>query len=227
MMDNMDIILDTLSVCPIFFGLNRESISTILEQIEYKTKRYEKNDIVYHANEYSLYMCIIISGYVEVKKILTSGNTVSVFHRNKGELFGGAIVFSSVSSYPYDVIAKEKSEILFIHKYSILESLCKEPLIVSNILNLFSNRVLEYEKRLELYSYSSIMKKIAFSLLYEFTIKNDTVILPFSKKTWAEHLNVSRPSLCRELKILCDKNILKVNDRTIIIIKKDVLENLL
>lgn len=224
----MNKLLDTLSICPLFEGKNESELQSILSQIQYQIKRFNKNDFIFQADETSINMGIIIKGYVEVKKILSSGNVISIFHRSKGKLFGGAVAFSNKSSYPCDVLAREKSEILFIDKQSVFETLCKDPLIVSNLMNLFANEVFQFEKRLELYSYSSIKKKIAFSLLYDMVPSDGEVInLPYSKKTWAEHLNVSRPSLCRELKKLSSQDILSIKDRTIVLIKKDQLESIL
>ena len=74
----------------------------------------------------------------------------------------------------------------------------------------------------------SIPKKIAFSLLNDFSIaENQTIYLPFSKTTWAEYLNVSRTSLSRELKIMCDQKIISMNKNEIRILQAERLETLL
>ena len=52
-------------------------------------------------------------------------------------------------------------------------------------------------------------------------------MIPFPKATWAEYLNVSRPSLSRELKFLCEQGVIKMNKNKIVILRKDLLESLL
>jgi CRP-like cAMP-binding protein len=59
------------------------------------------------------------------------------------------------------------------------------------------------------------------------TTGDNVIHLPFSKKTWAEYLNVSRPSLYRELKKLDDDQAIEINKNNISILNKQKLENLL
>lgn len=141
---------------------------------------------------------------------------------------GGSIVFSSNPRYPCDVLAKEESEVLFIDKSYIFDVLFKNAVIASNMLKISANRIRQFEKRLELFSFSSIQQKIAFSLLNSFKAENDKIVMiPFPKATWAEYLNVSRPSLSRELKFLCEQGVIKMNKNKIVILRKDLLESLL
>lgn len=55
----------------------------------------------------------------------------------------------------------------------------------------------------------------------------NTVVLPFTKTTWAEYLNVSRTSLSRELKNLCEQNVIKMNGSNIVLTQRELLESLL
>ena len=69
---------------------------------------------------------------------------------------------------------------------------------------------------------------IAYFLIHEIkTSGNSMVHLSFTKKTWAEYLNVSRPSLCRELKKLCTDNIIEIIKDKILILDENALIDLL
>ncbi|WP_347491532.1 Crp/Fnr family transcriptional regulator [Desulfoscipio sp. XC116] len=219
--------IKALSRCVLFDGISGMEIERILSATEFQIREFDKNEFICRTDQHSVYVGIIISGCVEVQKVFPSGNTVCIFYKNKGDMFGGAVVFSNSAVFPCDVFSRKKSKILFLHKQSIFE-LCKMPFFAENLLNLFANGILCYEKRLELFSYSSIQKKIAFYLLNEQRIPGYSLIhLPFTKKTWAEYLNVSRPSLCRELKKLCNDNIIKMNGDKISIINEEALGHLL
>ena len=116
---------------------------------------------------------------------------------------------------------------MFLDKNSILE-MCKNPLISENILRAFANNLFNFERRLELFSYSSIQKKIAFFLLNDIeNTDRSEVYLPFTKNKWAEYLNVSRPSLYRELKKLSENRFIKINKNKITILNKDGLMRLI
>ncbi len=223
----MNEIIEALSRCAIFKGVDRKIIQNSILDAEYHIKQYDKNEFICIEDQFSDYIGIIIFGSVEIQKVFPSGNNVCFFYRDKGNMFGGAVVFSSETLYPCDVFSRDKSKILFLNKNSIFE-MCKNSLIAENLLKSFANSVFYFEKRLELFSYSSIQRKIAFFLLDNMKTTGDNVIhLPFSKKTWAEYLNVSRPSLYRELKKLDDDQAIEINKNNISILNKQKLENLL
>jgi CRP-like cAMP-binding protein len=223
----MDDIIKALNKCAIFKGLDNAKIQELLSKTKYQVRQYNKNELIFREDQYSENIGIIIVGCIEIQKILASGNLICIFHNNQGDTFGGAVVFSSMTTYPCDVFSRCNSIILFFPKQSIFE-MCNENLIAKNLLNTFANKIIQYEKRLELFSYSSIQKKIAFFLLDELkTNNNNTINLSFTKKTWAEYLNVSRPSLCRELKKLCDNNLIKIKMNKISILNKAQLTNIL
>ena len=178
----MNDIIEALCCCAIFKSVDRAVIHNSISTAEYQIRQYDKNEFICREDQSTDYIGIVIWGCVEIQKIFPSGNNVCLFYRNKGDMFGGAVVFSSEALYPCNVFSKDKSKILFLNKKSIFE-MCKDPLIAENILKSFANSVFYFERRLELFSYSSIQKKIAFFLLNETKITGNLIIhLPFSKK---------------------------------------------
>ncbi len=223
----MNDVIEACCHCEIFKGLDKARIQHVLSIADCQIKTYDKNEFICREDQSSVYVGIIIFGCVEIQKILPSGNIVCLFNRNKGDMFGGAVVFAGKASYPCDVFSRDKSKILFLHKKDILE-MCKCSFVANNLLKAFADSIFNFEKRVELFSYSSIQKKIAFYLLDEQKALNVNMIrLPFTKKAWAEYLCVSRPSLCRELKKLSNDNIIKVNGNIISIKSEEGLISLL
>lgn len=219
--------MEVLAQCPIFKGLTNGEIADILQQVPYTERTFEKKQVIYRTGDTACHIGIILSGAIEIRKYLSSGNRLSVFQRARGELLGGSIVFSSNPQYPCDIVAKEQSKLLFIEKNFVLDMLLKNKAVASNILQLSANRIMQFERRLELFSFCSIQGKIAFSLLHDFQGCGNTVFLPFSKTTWAEYLNVSRTSLSRELKNLCGQGSIEMCGSEIKILRRDLLEALL
>lgn len=223
----MNKIINALSQCQIFDGLNPSQIETQIATVPYRVCDYDKNQFISREDQHSVNIGIIIYGCIEIQKVLPSGNVICIFHKNSGSTFGGSVVFSSKSVYPCDVFSRDKSQILFFHKNSFIK-LCQNPMVAENLLTTFANQILYYEKRLELFAYSSIQKKIAFYLLNEMKLTHSPIIhLPFTKTSWAEYLNVSRPSLSRELKKLASQGIIRPKTNNIVIINQYALECLL
>jgi CRP-like cAMP-binding protein len=224
----MDEILNVLFHCPLFSGIEKPEIQNILRQTQSHVSNYKKNEYIFQLDRPSEYIGIVIHGSVEVQKISSSGKLLNLLSRNKGEVFGGAAIFSRKLSPNVNVISKESSKVLFIHKQSVIDILCKNNTIASNILDMSANNIAHLNQRIELLCISSIQKKIAFTLLFDMQPSElNLVKLPFSKKSWAEYLNVSRPSLCRELKCLCVEGVIEVKNKAIKIVDKQKLQLLL
>ena len=188
------------------------------------TEEYERGRVLYRAGDESRRVGVILSGCLEIRKYMADGRTVVMFQRRRGEMLGGSIVFSSATRYPCDVTAKDKTEMLWIDRDDVLEKLMRNAAVARSVLRLSSDRIMLLEKRVELFSLYSIQKKIAFSLLNDFDAEEGAVRLPFTKTAWAEYLNVSRTSLCRELKRMETDGIIKTEGRALTILDKNMLK---
>lgn len=224
----MDEIINALAKCALFRDIAPEQIAVLQRASDCTVKIYRKDEAVCRTGEEFSSLGFIVSGCLELRKYLSTGNAVSVFHREPGEMIGGFIIFADHPVSPYDIVAKEDSRLMLVRKASVLGVLFKDPAVAANMMRIYANRIAQFEKRLELFTYSSIRQKIAFSLLNDFQAEDGgTVLLPFTKTVWAEYLNVSRPSLSRELTVLCKQGALAVHGRKIDILKKDLLEEIL
>lgn len=222
----MNDIWQALRCCALFRNMDINEISNAVSSAGYQIREFEKGEFICREDQFSDQIGIIICGGAEVQKSLPSGNLYCLFYENVGDMFGGCVAFSSKLSYPCDIYSSKKSAIMFFQKMGFYK-LFENPKITENMMSVVSQKILSFENRLELFSYSSIQKKIAFYLINEIEATDSrTVILPFSKKQWAEYLNVSRPSLCRELKKLSCCNVIEVEKSKITILDKKYLTSL-
>jgi CRP-like cAMP-binding protein len=208
--------IDVLWDCSLFKGKTKKEIKEILSLTNYKITHFNTKEFVCRADEPPKYLGIVLSGSVEIQNNLESGKYFNIFYKQKGETFGGALLFSDIPICEFNIIAKTECDILLINKQSVLKILLKDNVIGSNILSSISKNILLLNKKIELFSHSSIKQKIAYSLLYNIKFTEDKIVyLSYSKTDWAEHLNVSRPSLSRELKELCDNKIISIKNNQI------------
>lgn len=218
--------INVLSKCSLFKGKEKQAIIDILSRLNYKINHYQKNDFIFRADQTPDYIGIVLKGSIEIQNNMESGKFFNVLYKKEGDTFGGGLVFANTPIYKFNFIAKTGCDILLIYKQSIFEVLLLDKIIMKNILQLLAKSTIILNEKIELFSYSSIQKKIACSLLYN-TKNDNTINLLYSKKAWAEHLNVSRSSLCRELKKLSDAGIIEINNKKIKILKKDNLKAIL
>lgn len=223
----MDDILEALCCCTLFKDLDKADIENAISTVGFQIKEYEKGEFICREDQSSDQIGIVISGGIEIQKNLSSGNIYCLFYENTGDMFGGCIAFSSNVTYPCDVYSSKKSKIVFLQKYSFFK-LFSNTKITENMMFIVSKKIFYFENRLELFSYSSIQKKIAYYLLNNISKNNSsTVYLPFTKKQWAEYMNVSRPSLFRELKKLNCCNVIEIDKDKITVLDEKHLASLL
>ena len=78
-----------LAQCPIFENLSEDAILRVLQEVPYTMERFSKGDVLYRAEDASTRIGIILSGCLEMRKYLPTGNVLSMFQRGSGEMLGG------------------------------------------------------------------------------------------------------------------------------------------
>jgi len=218
-----------LKRCSLFSGKEKEDIDGILNSTPHSVNRYEKSSYIVLTQGKSPLLHIILSGTVEIHKTLMTGNTLCIDTRTTGDMFGGAVILGGEDEgYPCNIVATEPVWLLQIHRKDLLNLLLSDGEISQNLYSIFSNRVYEANTKIELLSYSSISRKIAYYLtVMTKADSSGAVTLPFTKSKWAEFLNVSRPSLMRELKVLCAAGYISIKGRTVEIRNRQKMDELL
>lgn len=224
----MNSTLIALQKCSLFKNKSIFDIEHLISNISYTIKELEKNEVIFSHEKTSDTLGIILSGSVNVQKLFPCGKIVTLTTRYTSDLIADASIFSSSKFYPSTIYTCNYSKILFVHKNQLLKLFSIDQDITINFLESVSNRALTLNKKIEMLSLNSIKERIAFYLLNQYeNNKSLKLTLPFSKKAWAEHMNVSRSSLSRELKTLATKKILSFNKKSIFILDLKSLKKIL
>ena len=171
---------------------------------------------------------IILEGRVEAQKSFPNGSQVNVSVRIPGELIGPAAVFSKNRRYPCDIVALEPTMLMMFQKEDLLSLMQKDVRILQNFTTEIASAAYMLQQRLELLSYSGIAQKAAFWLLMQIRQTGKTAVrIPDSMSRWAIIMNVSRPSLYREMKKLEGEGIIRYTGKTIEVLDQDELQSVL
>ena len=212
----------------LFSGLMAKTIREVLEAVPHHIQCYEKDETIFHFMENAARLGIILEGRVEAQKPFPNGSQINVSVRNAGEMIGPAAVFSRRQKYPCDVVALEPATIMMFRKEDILLLLQKDSQVLKNFMAELATAAYMLQQRLELLSYSGIAQKAAFYLLMQHRqTGNASVQIPDSVSKWAMSMNVSRPSLHRELKKLEGQGFIHCNAHTIEILDAQGLQSVL
>ena len=192
-----------LETSSLFKGIPAKELRDDLEATPHHIQCYDKGETIFFLMEEASRVGIVLEGRVQAQKTFPNGSQVNVSLRGPGELIGPAAVFSANKTYPCDVVAVEPSTVMMFRREDLLSVMQKDVRILENLMTEIASATYMLQQRLELMSYNGISQKAAFWLLTQArqTGKNE-IRIPDSVSKWAMMLNVSRPSLHRELKNL-------------------------
>ena len=212
----------------LFRGVPAKELRVYLEETPHHIQCYDREETVFHLMDQALRIGIILEGRVEAQKSFPNGSQVNVSVRGPGELIGPAAVFSKSQRYPCDIVTLEPTTLMMFRKEDLLSLMQKDVHILQNFTIEIASATYMLQQRLELLSYSGIAQKAAFWLLMQIRQTGKTTVkLPDSMSKWALIMNVSRPSLHREMKKLEDDGIIRYTGKTIEVLKPDELQSVL
>ncbi|MBR4334590.1 MAG: Crp/Fnr family transcriptional regulator [Clostridia bacterium] len=199
-----------------------------LEKIPHHIQCYDKGETVFQLMESAERIGIVLEGHVQAQKTFPNGSQVNVSVRGPGELIGPAAVFSSSKKYPCGVVAIDPATVMMFRREDLLALMQKDIRILENLMTEIASATYMLQQRLELFSYSGIAQKAAFWLLTRArqTGKNQ-IQIPESVSKWAMTMNVSRPSLHREIKRLESEGMIAYQPPVIEILDREGLERIL
>jgi CRP-like cAMP-binding protein len=221
-------LIDVLHNCSLFKNLSNNEIESILRSIDYDVTSYSKEQIISTEGDECSKIGIVLTGTIEIRKIYPLGKSVTVARLNPSDIFGEVILFSNMKYYPSTLVPCSQVEVLYISKEQIINLMEHKPVIMNNLLNVLSSKILTLNKKLRNLSYENMRQKIADFLISEYKKqKNLYIELNISRKEMAETLGVTRPSLSRELSLMKDNGIIDYHKNTIKINNLQMLEDCL
>lgn len=212
----------------LFRGVPAKDLRAYLEETPHHIQCYDKEETIFHLMDPASRIGIILEGRVEVQKSFPNGSQVNVSVRIPGELIGPAAVFSKTQHYPCDIVALEPTTLMMFRKEDLLSLMQKEIRILQNFTTEVASATYMLQQRLELLSFSGIAQKAAFWLLMQVRQTGKTTVnIPNSISKWAMMMNVSRPSLHREIKKLEEEGTIRYTGKTIEVLNPDELQSVL
>lgn len=209
----------------LFEGIEKDDLALMLDCLEPRICDYKKDEFITMAGDAFESVGILLKGKAAVIKETFAGNRVVIAILQPGDMFGEMVVFSKNPVWPSTVIAQEDCTVFFLSGNKITgqcDKVCPwHKTLILNMLKIVSERALVLNKKVEYLTIKSMRGKISAFLLdqYKKTGKN-IFVLPMNRNNMADFLNVSRPSMSREMSRMKDEGIIDYHRSTIKI--KDV-----
>ncbi|MCR4443223.1 MAG: Crp/Fnr family transcriptional regulator [Peptococcaceae bacterium] len=193
--------------------------------------RYEKNEWASVAGEKFTGLGVVLAGEVVVAKENAAGDRVIIAVNGPGEMFGEMAAFSGDGVWPMMVMARTACTIMFLPAGKIVgscENSClSHKQLITNMLEIVSDKALMLHRKVEYLAIKSLRGKISTFLLEQYKrTGNTTFMIPLKRNELADFLNVSRPSLSREMCRLRDEGVIEFHRDSIKIKEVDALRNM-
>lgn len=212
----------------LFFNIPAKDLREDLEAVSHHIQCYDKGETIFHLMEEADRIGILLEGRAQAQKPFPNGSQINVSVRLPGEMIGPAAVFSESHKYPCDVVALEPAAVMMFRKKDILSLMQKDIRVLQNFTSEIATATYMLQQRLELLSYNGIAEKAAYYLLIQSRQTGKSCIrIPESVSNWAMIMNVSRPSLHRELKKLDAEGMISYQPPVIEILDSKALQNVL
>lgn len=217
-----------LEANPLFADIDDYSIDQLLGCLQPTVKTYGKNQFIALAGDPFLSIGVILEGQVSVIKESAAGNKIVISQLQPGEMYGEMIAFSNQKTYPVTVEALKETTVMELNRDTIIGQcprMCSwHKTLIQNMLKIVSNRALMLNKKVEYLSIKSMRGKLAAYFLDEYKRNNKkTFQLNMNRNQLADYLNVSRPSMSREMAKLRDEEIIDFRKNQIRILDLDTL----
>lgn len=200
----------------LFHGVPAE----LIRQVVTTEKCYKKGAAVYNKGDICTGMDILLSGSLVTYTLFPNGSETQVFKFDKNHMIGANLLFGNICRYPFDIYCTEDCRLLHIEKEEI-KTLLHDYQFTLNFLKCVSLNSETMNQKIHMYTNKSLQMNL-LDYLWELSVeqKCNPIILPISKKQLADQLGVQRPSLFRELKQMQEKGLIRVNNRTIYLLKE-------
>lgn len=216
---------DILTRCPLFRGLEAADIKHILENSDVDVTSYRKDDVVARRDMAYSGLMIILEGSAIGRFTFPSGKTITIEAIESPELIAPAFLFGGYNRLPIDVVADSDLKILTIHRGSLFGLMQDNTILLSNFIDILSDRTNVWQKKIYALSFKSLKEKLA-SYLLDHSTASDLVPVPDIRDI-AEYFGATRSSLLSVAEGLQKKNILKLEKENIRILNRGALKDLI
>ena len=189
---------------PLFQGSETHEVEGLVLCLNPIIRKYIKSELVTLEGHSISSIGLVLEGTLMITRDIIDGSRIVMKKVGPGEMFGEIAAFSDSKIWPATVIAQEDAVVMFMPSDKIV-GICPTGCIghkklMSNMLRIISNKAIQLNEKIGYLSVKSIREKIAKYLIDQYRIQQQkTLYLNMNRNEMAEYLNVTRPSLSREM----------------------------
>ncbi len=217
--------LESIEKSRLFLGMTTKELSSCLDSLDAKEKKYRKDDVILHAGEPTSKIGMVLSGSVTIESNDVWGNCTVLSHVGKDQYFAETYALLG-EVLLVDVRANEDCRILFCNIRNLLDDIkksspWKEKLLI-NILIISSQKNLVLSGRSFHTSPKSCRGRL-LSYLNAIALQTGSkeFDIPFNRQQLADYLNLERTNMSKELSHMRDEGLIEYRKSHFKLLKAD------
>ncbi len=196
--------LDSFKDVKLFQNIEADELLSMLICFNPKIESYQKQEYITVEGNPFTGIGVVIEGEVTIIKDNAAGERVVMTKLGINSIFGEMFAFSNSKIWGVTVIASKDCKVLFIRPEKIVgpcRNMCLgHRILIQNMLKIVSQKALGLDKKIAYLAMKSIRTKISAYLLEQHKLSGSTrFTIKYNREELADYLNVSRPSLSREI----------------------------
>lgn len=216
---------EILTKIPLFEGISREDLQTMLQCLKVQKKSYRKGEMIFREGDSADMVGVVLKGCVQIVRDDYYGNRSILATITPPQMFGEAFSCSSVKFFPVGVYAREDTTVMLLDCRRIL-GICSNgcafhSTLIRNLLRNVAEKNLLLNQKIELTSKKTTKEKLmAYLLLQAKEHGSNSFTIPCDRQSLADYLGVERSAMSAEIGKLRDEGYIEVDRRYFRILKR-------
>ena len=211
----MENLINLLAQTALFYKIAPVTLPATLKFLEAQKLCYEKNQTILSADNSVPLVGIVLEGSVAVLKDDFWGNRAILTKLTVGDIFAEAFACANLTEIPVNVIATEKTTVLFINYLKVTQStpaFDAQSQLMLNMLTLLARKNIFLTQKIEHLMKRSTREKILSFLSEQATLSGQASFdIPLNRQELADYLAVDRSALSKELSRLQKEGLIYFN----------------
>ena len=200
----MEEYFDILSQCPLFSGISREELKSMLSCLDGRITHIAKGSPVFLEGARAEFVGVVLSGKVQILRTDFYGNRSVLTVVSPGGLFAEAFACAEVETLPVSAVALESTSVLLLDCKRVLTS-CPNACpfhskLVRNLLRGIAQKNLILTQKIRCMSQKTTREKLMEFLLEQAKQHGSgEFVIPYDRQALADYLGVERSAMSAEI----------------------------
>lgn len=224
MQKKCDDYIEELSYMPLFAGIKKADMHSMLNCLSAYVKEYKKKQYIFYDREEIDTIGLILNGAVQMVREDLWGNRTLLISMEGGELFGETFACNANRNATVSFQASSDSVIIFLPFSRVMHScsmVCKfHHRLVENMVSIIAAKNVSFMDKVDIISKKTLREKIYTYLLQEAGKQNSPYFdIPLGRVQLAEYLCADRSALTRELNMMREEGFIDYDKNSFHLLK--------